>query len=379
MSVVTPSTDQVTFSEDELLATHEVIEPLIAGGVVCHGGFDADGAYVSPRTRNRVPAISAWDAQRAAQFGTPKLDIGLDSWPEHFPNVAQTRLLHSHGVTAPTITELTRIGTVEGFGAMLRYSPIPDMRRAFAEEIDGTAIAHLGSGLYEAHARDEAGFESEGGHKQMWFAARDVAFDSPVTGDQTNLMLERMGIPLGDPEQMAKLRKVALAMRQLPEAIDFEMESLVARMIRLLFIEISAAHVFSWAETVLADDEYVAGAGEAAHLVSYIRQDEAPHVGYLGTVLSEMRDRTWIGTDGSTYAGADMIERMWNAALVESTTVARAQFLEMTVREITSALDGRTDADALWEELLSLGTVRQTDGGEWTDDSDRRVVPTAHD
>ena len=55
-------------------------------------------------------------------------------------------------------------------------------------------MAHLGRGLYEAHARDEAGFDDEGGHKQMWFAARDIAFENPVTEDQTALMLERMGI-----------------------------------------------------------------------------------------------------------------------------------------------------------------------------------------
>ena len=28
--------------------------------------------------------------------------------------------------------------------------------------------------------RDEAGFEDEGGHKDMWFAARDIAFEHPV-------------------------------------------------------------------------------------------------------------------------------------------------------------------------------------------------------
>ena len=42
----------------------------------------------------------------------------------------------------------------------------------FDESIDGTAIEHLDRGLFEAHARDEAGWEDEGGHKQMWFAAR---------------------------------------------------------------------------------------------------------------------------------------------------------------------------------------------------------------
>ena len=89
----------------------------------------------------------------------------------------------------PTITSLTRIGTVEGFGSMIRHVHPGDMQRFFVESIDGTAIQHLDRGLFEAHARDEAGWEAEGGHKQMWFAARDVAFESPVTEDETQTML----------------------------------------------------------------------------------------------------------------------------------------------------------------------------------------------
>jgi len=50
----------LAWTESELLADHEIVEPLLAGSVRCHGGFDADGSYVSPRTKNRVPAIGAW-------------------------------------------------------------------------------------------------------------------------------------------------------------------------------------------------------------------------------------------------------------------------------------------------------------------------------
>ena len=58
-------TAQVEFTEDELLADLAVTEPLIAGGVRCHGGFDEDGRYVSPRTRFRLPAIAAWGSSTA--------------------------------------------------------------------------------------------------------------------------------------------------------------------------------------------------------------------------------------------------------------------------------------------------------------------------
>lgn len=367
------TTKQVEFTEAELLADPDIVEPLVADGVVCHGGFEENGEYVSPRTKFRVPAIEAWDEQRLEQFGTPKLDIGLETWPEHFPNVTQTRFLLDRGITEPTVSELTRIGTVEGFGAMLRYSPIPDMRRCFDEDVTGSAIDHLGRGLYEAHARDEAGHGEIAGHKEMWFISRDIAFDHPVSEDQTSIMLERMGIPIGDPAEMAKLRAAAEASRLLPADIDYELESLVGRMIRLLFIEISAFHAFSWAEEVLGDTTRVAGDGEAARIVSYIRADETPHVAYLGTVLSEMRDRTWVGRDGTQHKGGEMIDTIWDAALRDSINDGRKQFLAMTIRENRTALEGRSDADDVWEEFLSLGSVHETDDGSWIDETDNRA------
>src|SRR5205823_2896811 len=153
---------QLEWTEAELLATHPVAEPLYAGGVKCHGGFDAHGDYVSPRTLNRWPAIENWQAQRAADFGTELLNIDLDAWPENYPNVAQAKYLLQEGVRDPIISTLTRIGTVEGFGAMIRYSNIPKMQALFDEDIAGTAMTYLNRGLYEAHARDEAGYGDEG-------------------------------------------------------------------------------------------------------------------------------------------------------------------------------------------------------------------------
>ena len=76
---------QLTYDEAELLASHDYEEPLIAAGVRCHGGFDADGAYVSPRTRHRVPAISAWQANHRATFGTDLLDVPLDDLARPLP------------------------------------------------------------------------------------------------------------------------------------------------------------------------------------------------------------------------------------------------------------------------------------------------------
>lgn len=368
------TTEQVEFTEEELLASHDYAEPLVVGGVRCHGGFDDDGTYVSPRTKHRWPAIRAWDEQRLEQFGTPKLDVPLETWPTNFPNVAQSTFLLRNGVREPAIAELTRIGTVEGFGSMLRYSPIPDLQACFDEDIRGTAIAHLAHGLYEAHARDEAGYGEEAGHNVMWFTARDIAFEHPVTEDQTDLMLQRMGIPVGNPKEMAKLREAAMANRLLPSDISFELESLVARMVRLLFIEISAFHAFAWAEALLSDPDVVAGEGEAARIVTYIRADEEPHVAYLATVLSEMRDRTWVGDGGEKHDGAEMIGRIWDALLAQSVGPGRQQFIDLAMREVEHALEGRRDRDDLLEEFFSLGSVRRGDDGRWIDESDRRQV-----
>jgi len=304
---------QVTFSERELLENHDVAEPLVAGGVRCHGGFDAEGRYVSPRTRNRLPAIAAWQQSHREQFGTEILDAPIGLWPEVYPNVAQSKYLLREGVREPTISSLTRIGTVEGFGSLIRNVRVDDLQSHFDESIAGTAVAHLHRGLFEAHARDEAGWEDEGGHRQMWFAARDIAFEHPVTDDMTQTMLERMGIaaPGGQPPTPEEARRAAEAVRRFPD-LDLSLEMMLRRMVGLLFIEVSAFHTFAWAEAVLADRDIVAGDGEAAALVSYVRADETPHVDYLRTALTEMRDRTFVGASGAKVAGTEVVGTLWD-------------------------------------------------------------------
>jgi hypothetical protein len=361
-------TDQLDYTEAELLADHDIAEPLVANGVRCHGGFDADGQYVSPRTLNRWPAIRAWEAEREAQFGTQILDIPLDTWPEPFPNVEQSKCLLRRGITGPTVATLTRIGTVEGFGGMLRLLAVPYFQRAFAEDIGSTATAHIDQGLFEAHARDEAGHGEQAGHKEMWFVARDIAFERPVTDDEAARMLERMGIA-GRPrtqEQIDRAQAEALANRLLPSGIDYRLEVLVSRMIGLLLIEISAFHSFAWAEAVLSDDDLVAGSGAAAQIVGFIRADETPHVAWLRTALSEMRDRTWVAEDGRQYPGTEMVGRLWDRAVDESLNVRRQENLAGTWRELEFALETRADADNLMAEMMSLGSVVRNDDGTFS-------------
>jgi hypothetical protein len=352
---------QTEYTEHELLENVDYVEPLIAGGVKCHGGFDENGEYVSPRTKNRVPAIRAWQQNHTETFGTELLDIPLETWPENYPNVAQAKYLISEGVTDPISATLTRIGTVEGFGAMIRYSLFPDLQKCFDEDIRGTATSHLQVGLYEAHARDEAGFEDEGGHKQMWFASRDIAFENPVTADQTEIMLQRMGFSGNGPGGGANAaQRMVNGSGAFPD-LDPYLEALIERMTRLLLIEISAFHTFAWAEEVLADPDLCAGEGEAARLVSYIRADETPHVEYLKTTLTEMRDRTIVGQSGKKIPGRTVIEAVWDRAVQESLGERRQQNLKITLREVEVALEGKKNAKDILHRFHELGSVKPED------------------
>ena len=341
-------TAQLEFTESELLADLDVAEPLLAGGVRCHGGFDEDGRYVSPRTRFRLPAIEAWGDENCRRFSTQVIDAPLERWERSFPTAEQARFLIRAGVPEPLMATLTRIGTVEGFGANIRLLKPKDMQRHFVEDVRGTAIDHLGRGLFEAHGRDEAGWDEEAGHRDMWFAARDIAFEQPSEDLDIEAMLARMGFGQGRPGS-------DLSPRLLPDDIPVELEMMVSLMVRVLFIEISAFHTFAWAEEWMSDTDLVAGDGAAAQLVSHIRADETPHVGYLRTALSEMRDRTWIGTTGRRHAGTEMIWRIWDPLLSHSLGAGRGESRRATLGEVEYWCAKRANGPDILAEFLAVG------------------------
>jgi hypothetical protein len=127
--------------------------------------------------------------------------------------------------------------------------------------------------------------------------------------------------------------------RRFPE-LDALLEMMIRRMVGLLFIEISAFHTFAWAEEVLSDTDLVAGDAAAAELVRCIRADETPHVDYLRTTLSEMRDRTFIGESGERIPGEKVIGTMWDASLELSLGPNRENFIKQATGEIEHALEG---------------------------------------
>jgi hypothetical protein len=177
----------------------------------------------------------------------------------------------------------------------------------------------------------------------MWFAARDIAFEDPPPDLDIEAMLARMGFGGGAPSGLD-------APRVLPTDIDAELEFMTGLMIRVLFIEVQAFHTFAWAEEWLSDVDLVAGDGRAAELVSYIRADETPHVGYLKTALTEMRDRTWIGTSGKKHDGGQMIQTLWDRGLDNSLGAGRAQNRQAILGEVEHwCLEHEGGADVLAE------------------------------
>ncbi len=346
------STLQLDYTTDEILMGHAVEDPLVVRGVVCHGGF-VDGAYVSPRTRFRREAITAWQDHHRETTGTDVLAAPLETWPGHWPSLEQSRFLLREGVREPIIGLLTRIGTVEGYGGAIRdVTPQGDIQRHFVEDVRGTATAHLAKGLLEAHARDESGWAEQAGHNKMWYAVRDIAFEDPLTPDTEHELLVRMG--LAAAPGAAPSKPATPPARLLPE-IDPGIEALLGFMCRVLFIEIKAFHAFAWAEALLCDPDLVAGEGEAARIVSYIRADETPHVEYLRTALSEMRARTFVSESGRQIAGTEVIDRVWQAALADSLGPNEQRGRTAVTRVLEHALEQRADGPELLEQFHRLG------------------------
>ena len=156
-------------------------------------------------------------------------------------------------------------------------APIPDCTSTSTRTSPAPPSTTSARGLFEAHARDEAGFEDEAGHNQMWFAARDIAFENPVTEDETTRMLARMGIdrqPGAAPTRRhadadaAAPRRHRLRPRDDRRPDDPGCCSSRSR----------RSTASPGPKACCRDTDLVAGDGEAAASCRYIRADETPHV-----------------------------------------------------------------------------------------------------
>ena len=335
-----PTDDRLVYTTEELLAGGSYEEPLIANGVRCHGGFDADGNYRSPRTLHRNPAIRAWQA-RLEREGHEVLSIPAAAMPPQYPNAAQAKLLLRNGVREPMARTLTVISIVEGFGAMVRDVVVPDLDALIVEPCEGTALAHLSQGLFEAHARDESGYRDEGGHKQMWEAARDAALENPkVPGDVLMRLMGRRG--RGErPKPM------------FPE-IGPAAERMIAFMAQVLVVEVFAEGTFAWGIDVLSDPEVSAAPEVAGAMVANIRADESPHVEYLRTALSELRARTLRTVDGHEIAGRTVVDGVIHRVLSNMSRTRQSDQREDIRDGLLAAMQQVANPGALLEEFDSL-------------------------
>ena len=147
---------------------------------------------------------------------------------------------------------------------MIRYANVGDPQRYFDESVAGTAIAHLAPGSVRSARRDEAGFEAEAGHKQMWFARPRRRVRAPGHRGRDGADARTHGHRRPGARRPTRRGPPSDGEARVFADLDLDFEMLIQRMINILLIEISAFHTFAWAETVLSDPDLVAGDGAAA-------------------------------------------------------------------------------------------------------------------
>lgn len=315
------------YTREQLLADHDYAAPQIVAGRRIHGGFLADGTYQPPRTLVRGPAIEAWtEALRARGGDLLDADASLLDGAR-LPTVAQQGVLLRNGLGETFWNQLTIIGKIEAKGRLLADITFPDLQPAIVEDISEMAIGHLNEGLLLAHGLDEGGQPDVGigGHDEMWFAARDLAFGADAHGDA------EPADNIARPDTH----------RRIPE-LPGEIEGLVSFLANLLMIEFRAELGFSESQEILrtADlwGDRAEQAVEAAEIIGRIRIDEEIHVSSLRLYLGEIRSCTFRTVDGGTIAGAEVIDRFWDDlvrwATVDQPKLAADQQRELLVGRI---------------------------------------------
>ncbi len=255
---------KLAYTEEELTREPAYAAPYVVSGQRIHGGLDAEGRYVSPRTALRPAAIAAWrEALRARGGDVLAADDSLLAGVR-YPNAAQQKLLLRRGLGQTFWNMLTITGMIEARGRLLAEAPFPDLAGLVACDTRELAIGHLNHGLLKAHGIDEGGEPERGigGHDVMWFVLRDLAFGE--TRFPTPDLPGNVGRPDGT--------------RRLAPEIEGRFEAVLTFLCNLLMIEFRAENGFRFSEEVLRDASLWGARGEqareAAEMVGKIRQDE---------------------------------------------------------------------------------------------------------
>ncbi len=334
---------KLVYTRDEILAEHAYARPQVEAGYRLHGGFDAAGHYISPRTLHRWPAIRAW-SEALTSRGHALVDSSQQLMVRGtFPNVAQQSFLLELGLGQTLWDSLSVTGVVEARGRMLADAEAPDFQAVVVDDISQTATGHLNKGLLRAHGLDEGGdaARGEGGHDAMWFAVRDMLFG-------------KHAYPRAEVPQSLSRPEAGRLMPQVPP----EHERWILLLMNVLMIEIRAENFFNFCTAVMRDPRNFgdrrAVALHAADLVDRIRQDEAPHVGYLTVVVSELRSFAFRTGRGATVSGASFIDPVWRG-MVQWHSVSSIHWeREQTRKELTATLAGLPNGNALLRRFDEL-------------------------
>jgi len=332
------------FTADELLRSHDYARPQIEAGHRIHGGFDASGRYIPPRTLVRGPALAAWtEALRARGGDLLAADSSLLTGVR-YPSDAQQKLLIREGLGQTFWNSLTIIGMIEARGRALADLTFPEFKNLVVQDVSELAIGHLNQGLLRAHGLDEGG-EPEaglGGHDVMWFALRDLAFGKT---DYPKPIV---------PENIARPDSDAALFPQIP----IQYERLVHFLANILMIEFRAERGFSSTENLLRDPELFtdrrAEADHAAEIVNRIRIDEAVHVHSLRLFLGELRQVDFKTVDGGKIPGREVVDTFWEGivkwATIEQPPLAAAQQKAVLLERIAA----HPDAARITRTFLAL-------------------------
>lgn len=328
------------YRRDELMEDHDYAEPQVIAGRRMHGGFLADGTYQPPRTKVRGPAIDAW-TKALRDCGGELFDADaslLDG--VRLPNVEQQRVLLRNGLGETFWNNLTIIGKIEAKGRLLADITFPDLQDVIVEDISEMAIGHLNEGLLVAHGLDEGGLPDQGigGHDEMWFVARDLAFGAGAHPD------------VDPPENIARPDDE----RRIPE-LRPEIEGLVSFLANLLLIEFRAELGFSETQAVLRTPDLwgdrAEQAEEAADIIGRIRTDEEIHVSSLRLYLGEIRACTFRTVDGGTISGAEVIDRFWHDLVRWAVVDKPALEADQQRRVLEERIRAHAEADRVLQEF----------------------------
>ncbi len=337
---------RLRYSRDDLMASDAYTAPHQMAGYRLHGGFDASGAYVSPRVLHRWPAVRAWaGALQQRNWSLIDATTSLLKLP-NYPTADQQRLLLRHGFGRSLWNSLTVTGVIEARGKALATFTPPDMQKVIVENLSDTATGHLDLGLLAAHGMDEGGGDPRtpglGAHDAMWFAARDLVFGKGA-------------YPM--PEVPENISRPVTSDREMPQ-IPPEYEGFFKLLMNVLMIEVRAESFFAFCCEVFRDPanftDRRAEAEAAAVLVERIRSDEDIHVAYLRVVVSELRSFTFRSADGRMVSGTDIIDPIW-ADMVDwhghrEREASRARSRTELERQVTEGL-GETVAAQLMREF----------------------------